>query len=237
MSRNNNIYYGNYETYHVNNSIIIGSNNTVYGHNNTIQGSNSTVYGNNNTIQGSNNDVRGNNNTIQGSNNDVKGNNNQAYGSDNDMQGNNNQSYGNNSFGKSYSNKGVTSFNISGNDIWNRCFGKTIAFANTFTNDDDIYVNDLPISNINGVPVSNNIKQEKESKSTIVPAPEQEQEGEYPEELQCIVCYSRKKNTICDPCMHMAYCVTCAISSQTINNILSCPVCRTAVKEIKKVYL
>lgn len=48
----------------------------------------------------------------------------------------------------------------------------------------------------------------------------------------CEICFENKKNILCVPCNHISICSNCS------NHIHSkCPICRTPVTEIKKVYL
>lgn len=76
-----------------------------------------------------------------------------------------------------------------------------------------------------------------EPKITIVLKPEEEKDEDCPETLQCLICMSRRKITVCLPCMHMTYCVTCSIECQSKSKVLSCPTCRAEIKEVKRIYM
>lgn len=51
-----------------------------------------------------------------------------------------------------------------------------------------------------------------------------------PENLECIICLSRKKNIILWPCKHVCICDTCLK-----NDITKCPLCRTRVAHQYKI--
>ena len=48
----------------------------------------------------------------------------------------------------------------------------------------------------------------------------------------CEICFEKKKNILCVPCNHISICESC---SPHINS--KCPICRTPVTQIKKVFI
>lgn len=63
------------------------------------------------------------------------------------------------------------------------------------------------------------------------------------EDLQCIICKTRKKKVVYYPCKHFMYCITCTKKwiiddvNGTIKKKVTCPECRKQIESIDRLYL
>lgn len=62
--------------------------------------------------------------------------------------------------------------------------------------------------------------------------PNEDNETDIPDIKQCKVCFAREMKTVINPCNHVALCVTCA-RNETIER---CPICKTDIDNIQRVY-
>lgn len=237
MDNTNTIINENCGTIRISNSHIRGSCNTIYGDYNTIEGNQNTIYGSGNKVIGNQNTVKGNSNVIKGNqntssgfcnSNNVKGNQNICPGFDDNAGGTMNAAY--------------------------RYIDKQTFIYHPDVNKDEYVVYSTNRSNIknnkesmnifnnssNNVAINTgtiNFSSEPEPQFTIVPKPEEEKDENCSEESLCLICMSRRKITVCLPCMHMIYCVTCSIECQKKSKLLTCPTCRKEIKEVKRIYV
>lgn len=52
------------------------------------------------------------------------------------------------------------------------------------------------------------------------------------DDLACVACMARRKTCMAEPCNHVSYCIACARIAK-----LECPICKTQIKSIKRIFL
>jgi hypothetical protein len=230
---------------HANNSTISGMNKCVKGNNNTVSGMNCKVHGNNNVVSGMSAYVEGNNNTVSGMGAFVHGDNNTVSGMNSSANGKNNIVNG---MGSTNNGKAV---------VRDRAQDNYSSFV--FSDGNVSVIQGDGITTVNGVRMvfnnngedkkkkKNKKKKEKELSFVEGPSPSEEKDDvTLPNDTDdgCVVCLTNKKNCIVLPCKHLSLCVKCSLdhcSGQNRDelkkiNEVKCPVCRTDVVSIGKVF-
>lgn len=52
------------------------------------------------------------------------------------------------------------------------------------------------------------------------------------DDLACVACMARRKTCMAEPCNHVSYCIKCARIAK-----MECPICKTQIKTIKRIFL
>ena len=63
-----------------------------------------------------------------------------------------------------------------------------------------------------------------------------EKEEDVPKAFQCSICLVRAKATLCRPCNHSCFCISCVRDVVRDSNQIQCPICRASVDEVLKIY-
>ncbi len=244
----------------VGNNITARANNTHFvGNNNNITGNGNTVTGNNNKVKGNNNTGTGNNNHVTGSNNAWTGNNNKLDGAAATVTGLNNKVNGKNvamSQDKYNKNQGVI---IGGTIIGS--VGKGAVFRKGNNGNWSMEENGVMMNfnnNNNNEEESDDDDEEEEEEEEEIPSKKHRERSPSPKYIEvpmetekddpvkndtdasCVLCLESIPICVVLPCMHKCMCCKCArdiaIEGVAEQGSVKCPVCRSAVEAIKKVY-
>lgn len=199
---------------------------TIIGKHNNIKCTNCRIIGNHNTITGDLNTANGNHNTLKG--------------------------YGNSATGKH--NNVIVLVTSNTLSAWNqepinppsqvfRNNNGVSMWDNTAQHQTNFFHGDL-VEQPQPQPIRNpladirQIKAAEVKDSLKLPDPisdEKDNVDGIPDQFICAVCTERLKKTVCLPCGHSFFCVTCAIIYGKTKS--KCPVCNEKITEIKRQYL
>jgi hypothetical protein len=243
----------NHGNYFKNNQTLIGNHLRVTGNNNTITGNHNTIIGNNNIICGNHCNVTGNNNKLIGNHAFMDGNNNTGGGSFIQITGNNTKITGSKSSYISNFSSGPNFGRIGDNVSFN--YGNEIANDNV----SNMFSSLFGAFNISPRKEKREKKEKKSKKSKKISPVEGDEwvdassgkrliykngqwvdvldimngsSEEKKDRMECVICMDNRKNIIIKPCNHLCCCEEC---SKNIGD--KCPICRTNVKKIEKVYI
>lgn len=186
---------------------ITRDNGRIMGNHNKIKGNNCEIMGNHNNVEGNNNKITGNHNKVWGNHNRVTGNHGCSCGNDNKMTGMHNTVTGDRS-----SNMEAPSNVWTSNVIVNNFDDFEFSFNGGSMGAEK---NPLPI-----IPSQDDEKHDVELK-----------EGDS-DDIACVVCMTKKKTCISEPCNHVSCCIACARVVK-----LECPICKVKIKSIKRIFL
>lgn len=218
--------------------VINANNSMIVGDHNILTGNNCQVTGDHNKIKGNNNQVTGNHNTVRGNNNHITGKNNNELGSNNVVDE-----------GRSVSvkyNRGRTIVNaFNGSSLSSVVIDgvsegrvKSNSQISTGTIVGGMYQNNSkPKKKKKEDPVFIEVPTEQEATEQDKPLPEPNEDGR----PECRICMSNHPICVIMPCMHQCICCACAriLAADGTKEVgqVECPMCKTGVEKIKRVFV
>ena len=200
-----------------NNSSINLCSSIIYGNSNIITGSFNIIYGNINKVYGSFNTIFGNENTIIGTTNLIIGHSNKIEGNSNSVSGNNNSFVGN----------------------LNMHFQSDYSISNTseYTSITITNLNSTTSSNIEYLKVNKLIELPKTNSPETFNTENASLDRNHLEN-RCNICLVNYNNTCLVPCGHCNLCVSCSykLFEGKIQGKEKCPICRTIVEKVIRIF-
>lgn len=216
---------------------------TIIGNHNVLNCTNCVIIGNHNTIHGDNNELTGNHNRSTGLNNRATGNHNNmiqrcTYLPGPDIWSSCNQIDPKNILAVPYFAPPASYSTVA---CGQRNNTNTMLPMPTFEGSHNAPIKDFSYADVDKTkPSSKLYDKPKEPKvnSIKLPAPipdEKDNIDGVPDQFLCVQCNERLKKTVCLPCGHCFFCVTCALVYGKTKD--KCPICNEGVQEIKRQYM